>query len=72
MTDPPCSPPILVYRLTLVKEFQFWQVEVSHNNQTIQLPLLVVKAQGPNLLGRDWMSVLTLDWQPVHKLQDNR
>ena len=48
------------------------QVEVSHNNQTKQLPLLVVKGQGPNLLGRDWMSVLTLDWQTVHKLQDNR
>ena len=29
------------------------QVEVSHNNQTKQLPLLVVKGQGPNLLGRD-------------------
>ena len=48
------------------------QVEVSHNNQTKQLPLLVVKDQGPNLLGRDWMSVLTLDWQTVYKLQDNR
>ena len=48
------------------------QVEVSHNNQTKQLPLLVVKGQGPNLLGRDWMSMLTLDWQTVHKLQDNR
>ena len=48
------------------------QVEVSNNNQTKQLLLLVVKGQGPNLLGRDWMSVLTLDWQTVHKLQYNR
>ena len=48
------------------------QVEVSHNNQTKQLPLLVVKGQGPSLLGRDWMNKLTLDWQTIHNVQINR
>ena len=28
--------------------------------------------QGPNLLGRDWLNVLTLDWQTIHSVQDNR
>lgn len=48
------------------------QVDVSHNNQTKQLPLLVVKGQGPNLLGRDWMNELILDWQTIHNVQDNQ
>lgn len=48
------------------------QVEVSHNNQTKQLPLLVVKGQSPSLLGRDWMNKLTLDWQSIHNVQGNR
>ena len=30
-------------------------VAVKHNNQTAQLPLLIVSGQGPNLLGRDWL-----------------
>ena len=67
---------IFVYRLTLhgerISVLGSIQVEVSYNNQTKQLPLLVVKGQGPNLLGRDWMNVLTFDWQAIHKVQDNR
>ena len=47
------------------------QVEVSHNNQTKQLPLLAVKGQGPNLLGRDWMNVLTFDLSLLSKLSKN-
>ena len=28
--------------------------------------------RGPNLLGRDWLNVLTLDWLTIHNVQDNR
>ena len=34
-------------------------VTVNHNNQTKQLPLLIVKGEGPTLLGRDWLTQLT-------------
>ena len=48
------------------------QVDISHNSQTKQFSLLVVKGQGPALLGRDWMNVLTLDWHTIHCMQNNQ
>ena len=76
MTDPPYSPLILVYRLTCTGEkisvLGSLKVQVSHNSQTKHLSLLVVKGQGPSLLGRDWMNWLTLDWQTIHFVQTNK
>ena len=43
-------------------------VDVTHNGQTKQLPLLVVEGKGPSLLGRDWLEKLTLDWRQIHQL----
>lgn len=40
-------------------------VTVNNNTQTVQLPILVVKGKGPNLLGRDWLLQLNLDWTSV-------
>ncbi len=42
---------------------------VEHSYQTKQLPLLVVKGKGPNLLGRDWLRTLKLDWSCIHRLK---
>ena len=46
-------------------------VTVNHNNQTKQLPLLIVKGEGPTLLGKDWLTQLTLniDWSSVNHVQ---
>ena len=43
-------------------------VTVSHNNQTVQLPLLVVSGNGPNLLGRDWLRHLQLAWHTIRQV----
>jgi hypothetical protein len=40
-------------------------VQVKHNNQVINLPLIVVSDDGPTLLGRNWLKQLTLDWKKV-------
>ena len=37
-------------------------VTVEHNGQRVELPLIVTCGKGPSLLGRNWLSVLKLDW----------
>ena len=34
------------------------RVTATCNNQTKTLPILVIKGNGPNLMGRDWLSKL--------------
>ena len=41
----------------------------TYNNQTNKLPLLVVKGNGPNLMGRDWLARFQVDWHSIHQLQ---
>ena len=42
-------------------------VNVTYKDQTCkQMPLIVVKGSDPSLLGRNWLSKLTLDWQEIH------
>lgn len=40
-------------------------VPVEHNDQTATLPLIVTAGSGSSLLGRDWLSVLRLDWRAI-------
>ena len=40
-------------------------VHVKHNNQYVKLPLIIVKGDGPSLLGRNWMHKLRLNWKFV-------
>ena len=41
-------------------------VNVVYEGQTATLPLVVVKEQGPTLLGRNWLSQLKLNWSEIH------
>ena len=45
-------------------------LDVYHNDTQYQLYALVVPGTGPNLLGRDWLSVLQLNWAKVHRVDD--
>jgi hypothetical protein len=36
-------------------------VQVKHNNQTQELPLVVLKKDGPTLLGRNWLEKIRID-----------
>ena len=47
-------------------------VTVEHNDQSMTLPLIVMKGEGPPLLGRNWLSVLKLDWQHIFRVESNR
>ena len=44
-------------------------VEVCYKTQQHSLPLVVVKGDGPSLLGRDWLGKLRLDWSELHQIQ---
>ena len=45
-------------------------LDVYHNDTHCQLYALVVPGTGPNLLGREWLSVLQLNWAKVHRVDD--
>ena len=39
------------------------------NNHTKTLPILVIKDNGPNLMGCDWLAKFQLDWQNIFQLR---
>ena len=43
-------------------------VQIVHEGQQQGLSVLVVPGTGPNLLGRDWLAVLKLNWAKVHQV----
>lgn len=47
-------------------------VKVKCNGNTHTLPLLVVKGNGPALLGRDWIEQLKLDWSLVSRIAPDK
>ena len=46
-------------------------VTVEYKGQVVQLPLIVVKGEGPSLCGRNWLQHLRLDWREIHRVQGN-
>ncbi|CAC5367296.1 unnamed protein product [Mytilus coruscus] len=40
-------------------------VNVTYGKENVKLPLFVVKRKGPNLLGRDWISKIQLNWKEI-------
>lgn len=44
---------------------------VLYKQQQAQVQFLVVTGSGPNLLGRNWLHSLKLDWREIHYLRDN-
>ena len=45
-------------------------VEVKHGTAQKKLPLIIMQGRGPNLLGRNWLSQLKLDWKAAYKLHE--
>ena len=43
-------------------------VTVCYNMQFIELPLLIVKGEGPSLFGRNWLSQIKLDWGAINQV----
>ena len=45
------------------------RVKVDLNGQSENLDLLVVKQEGPTLMGRNWMKFLRLDWKQIKSIR---
>ena len=45
-------------------------VIVEYDNQSATLPLLVVKGEGPSLLGRNWLGSIKLNWHEIFWLHN--
>ena len=45
------------------------QVKVEFNGQVAQLPLLVVKGDGPTLWGRTWLRAIRLNWKHIKQVK---
>lgn len=43
--------------------------QVTYKGQTKKLALLVVKGEGLNLMGRNWLKAMRLDWRAIFRLQ---
>ena len=44
---------------------------VTYKSQVVNLPLLVVKGEGPSLLGRNWLNHIRLDWQEIYTMHSS-
>ena len=43
-------------------------MQVCYEGQTVVLPLVVVKGEGPTLLGRNWLTKIHLNWGQIHSI----
>ena len=44
------------------------EVTLGSQRKVLVLSLVIVKGEGPSLLGRDWLMLLKLDWQAIHSM----
>ena len=44
------------------------KLQVAYRDQKAVLPIVVIGNDGPVLMGRDWLSVLKLDWRQVKRI----
>ncbi|XP_076840966.1 uncharacterized protein LOC143485419 [Brachyhypopomus gauderio] len=45
--------------------------KVTYGDQTVDLPLIVVKGNGPALCGRNWLESIKLDWKTIKMISEN-
>ena len=46
-------------------------VDIYYNGQRGQFPFIIVEGKGPALLGRDWLSKISLDWRSINHIQSS-
>ena len=44
-------------------------VPIKYGDQEANLPALVIRGDGPNLFGRDWLKVIRINWSEIFKVE---
>ena len=67
LTVPLASPSVVLRTYTgeAMSVLGEMKVEVEYKDQHYNLTLMVVKGDGPNLFGRDWLQYFQLDWKTI-------
>ena len=73
----PCSvpldttniPTLRTYSGDIIQPLGRCVVNVEYKSQIYELSLLVVPGDGPNLLGRDWLHCVNLNWSELHRVE---
>lgn len=45
------------------------KAQVKYEDQRVELPVLVIKGHGPNLLGQDWLTKIRINWRSTNQLR---
>ena len=61
-------PRLRTYAGTTIEPLGRAYMNVCHNSQQHRLPAIIVPGSGPNLLGRDWLAVLKVNWATVYQV----
>jgi len=72
-TIPPLEPASIKLRTYTGEEIRTLgtiPVTVEKDGQKVTLPLLVVAGTGPNLIGRNWLAELRLDWREINAISE--
>jgi len=67
-TVKPCGAVLRTYTGEHIPVMGRASVNIRYCGQKCTLPILVVKGNGPNLIGRDWLTHLRLDWGQIKRL----
>ena len=59
-------PRLRTYAGTTIEPLGRANVDVCHNSQQHRLPAIIVPGYGPNLLGRDWLAALKVNWATIN------
>ena len=64
-------PQLRTYTREVIRPLGRVIVDVEHAGRTAPLSAIIVPGPGPNLLGRDWLADLKLDWAAVRQFRDD-
>ena len=62
-------PRLRAYSGNIIDSVGCIEVNVKHNTSEHKMRAIVAKSRGPNLLGRDWLAILNLDWSTIASVE---